>query len=72
MYESSDDNQLYCGAVHQAEVVGGNCGVCGDPIAQASPRDNEIGGKWYELNNAVSNFEYAYLDHPTLTKQCII
>lgn len=42
-----DDNQLYCGAIHQADDPGSNCGVCGDPLAQATPRDNEIGGRWY-------------------------
>jgi len=41
------DNELYCGGLHQAEVVGGNCGVCGDPFAQGTPRDNEINGKYY-------------------------
>jgi len=43
-----NDNELFCGAVHQAENPGTNCGVCGDPISQSSPRDNEIGGKFYK------------------------
>jgi len=41
-----DDNQLYCGALHQLEPVGGPCGVCGDRYTDPTPRDNEIGGKW--------------------------
>jgi len=41
-----DDNQLYCGGIHQADDPGSNCGVCGDPKSQASPRDNERGGKY--------------------------
>ena len=41
-----DDNQLYCGAIHQADDPGSNCGVCGDPFSQARPRDNERGGKY--------------------------
>lgn len=41
-----DDNQLYCGGIHQADDPGSNCGVCGDPASQGRPRDNEIGGKW--------------------------
>jgi len=40
------DNELYCGALHQADDPGTNCGVCGDPISQAQPRDNERGGKY--------------------------
>lgn len=42
-----DDNQLFCGGIHQKEVVGGNCGVCGDPYTDSTPRANEIGGKYY-------------------------
>lgn len=42
-----DDMQLYCGTIHQPDNPGMNCGVCGDPLSQAQPRDNEIGGKWY-------------------------
>jgi hypothetical protein len=42
-----DDNQLYCGAIHQETDPGTNCGVCGDPLSQATPRDNEINGKYY-------------------------
>lgn len=41
-----NDNELYCGAKHQAEDPGTDCGVCGDPVAQAKPRDNENGGKY--------------------------
>jgi len=41
-----DDDALYCGGIHQELVVGGNCGVCGDPIAAAAPRDNELGGRY--------------------------
>jgi len=40
------DNELYCGGLHQADDPGTNCGVCGDPAAQAQPRDNERGGKY--------------------------
>ncbi|KAG4066639.1 hypothetical protein HA402_007275 [Bradysia odoriphaga] len=39
--------QLFCGGIHQNEVVGGNCGVCGDRYTDPIPRDNEIGGKYY-------------------------
>jgi len=42
-----DDNALYCGGTHQADDPGSNCGVCGDPAGQPSPKDNEIGGRWY-------------------------
>jgi len=31
-----------------AEDPGKNCGVCGDPIPQYIPCDNEIGGKFYK------------------------
>jgi hypothetical protein len=43
-----DDNQLYCGGIHQADDPGSNCGHCGDPFSQAQPRDNEVGGKYYK------------------------
>jgi len=43
-----DDNQLYCGGIHQADEPGSNCGPCGDPFSQAKPRDNEINGKYYK------------------------
>ncbi|ODN04840.1 hypothetical protein Ocin01_01848 [Orchesella cincta] len=43
-----DDNQLYCGGVHQADDPGTNCGVCGDPLSQGAPRDNELNGKYYK------------------------
>jgi len=42
------DNELYCGGLHQSEVVGGNCGVCGDPFSAPTPRANEIGGQYYK------------------------
>jgi len=41
------DHELYCGGRHQAEDPGMDCGVCGDPLSQATPRDNEIGGRYY-------------------------
>ncbi|KAJ6644135.1 hypothetical protein Bhyg_09101 [Pseudolycoriella hygida] len=41
-----DDIQLWCGAAHQPDNPGTNCGPCGDPVGQARPRDNEIGGRW--------------------------
>jgi hypothetical protein len=43
---SYSDNELYCGAIHQKDDPGTNCGVCGDPLSQAQPRDNEMGGKY--------------------------
>jgi hypothetical protein len=42
-----DDIQIWCGAAHQADNPGTNCGVCGDPIGQGRPRDNEAGGRFY-------------------------
>ncbi|OXA56683.1 uncharacterized protein LOC110847144 [Folsomia candida] len=42
-----NDNELYCGAIHQVDDPGSNCGVCGDPQAQSTPRDNEVNGRWY-------------------------
>lgn len=42
-----DDNQMYCGGVHQRDEPGRQCGVCGDPLHQQRPRDNEVGGKFY-------------------------
>jgi len=42
-----DDNQLYCGGIHQADDPGSNCGVCGDPLSQSTPRDNEYNGRYY-------------------------
>lgn len=41
------DNQLFCGGLHQAKHPGDNCGICGDPISQSNPRDNQIGGLYY-------------------------
>jgi len=44
-----DDNALYCGGyAHHYQVNKGKCGVCGDPWDQATPRDNEDGGKFYK------------------------
>jgi len=40
-----DDDGLYCGRVHQEEVVT-TCGVCGDPYVDRTPRDNEHGGTY--------------------------
>jgi len=37
------DDQLWCDNVRQYEVDN-RCGVCGDPLDQARPRDNENGG----------------------------
>jgi hypothetical protein len=42
-----NDNELFCGTVHQTDNPGTECGLCGDPLAQHAPRDNEIGGKFY-------------------------
>lgn len=41
-----DDNQLFCGGIHQADKPGTNCGVCGDPLSASRPRDNEHGGRY--------------------------
>lgn len=38
-----DDDGLYCGRVHQQEVVT-DCGICGDPWVDPVPRANENGG----------------------------
>ncbi|XP_037050297.1 uncharacterized protein LOC119084423 isoform X1 [Bradysia coprophila] len=45
--QNYDDMQLWCGSVHQPDNPGMICGVCGDPLSQVQPRDNEIGGRWY-------------------------
>lgn len=42
-----NDNELYCGAAHQPENPGTNCGVCGDSLGLPTPRPNEMGGSWY-------------------------
>ncbi|XP_037041216.1 uncharacterized protein LOC119077953 [Bradysia coprophila] len=42
-----NDNELFCGARHQAVNPGTDCGVCGDPINAATPRPNEMGGQFY-------------------------
>lgn len=41
------DQELYCGATHQVDNPGTNCGVCGDSIGLPTPRPNEIGGQFY-------------------------
>ncbi|CAL8139160.1 unnamed protein product [Orchesella dallaii] len=43
-----NDNELFCGGIHQELDPGTNCGVCGDPLSQATPRDNEINGRLYK------------------------
>ena len=41
-----NDNALYCGGF-QTEISNGyRCGVCGDDVTQARPRENELGGKF--------------------------
>ncbi|CAL8087627.1 unnamed protein product [Orchesella dallaii] len=46
--ENWDDNALYCGGkLHQHDVNGGKCGVCGDPYDHPIPRANEDGGELY-------------------------
>ena len=40
------DNELFCGGIHQVDDPGSNCGVCGDPLSQRTPRDNERGGTY--------------------------
>jgi len=42
------DNQLFCGGLHQEEHPGKDCGICGDPLSSPTPRDNEIGGRYYK------------------------
>lgn len=42
-----NDMELFCGGAHQVEIVGGNCGVCGDRYTDPTPRANEMGGQWY-------------------------
>jgi hypothetical protein len=41
--ENYNDDGLYCGRVHQWPEVS-NCGLCGDPVDDPRPRDNEHGG----------------------------
>jgi len=41
-----NDNEIWCGAAHQTDNPGTNCGVCGDPLNQGVPRPNERGGSW--------------------------
>lgn len=42
-----NDNELFCGGIHQTDDPGTNCGVCGDQKSSPSPRDNERGGRYY-------------------------
>jgi len=42
-----NDNELFCGSVHQAENPGNECGVCGDALSDPAPRANEVGGTFY-------------------------
>lgn len=42
-----NDNELFCGARHQADNPGTDCGVCGDSLAHPAPRANERGGQFY-------------------------
>jgi len=42
-----NDNEVWCGARHQANHPGTDCGPCGDPLTQAVPRPNEMRGSWY-------------------------
>jgi len=41
-----NDNEIWCGAAHQTDIPGSNCGPCGDPIGAGRPRPNELGGSW--------------------------
>ncbi|CAL8113858.1 unnamed protein product [Orchesella dallaii] len=43
-----NDNELFCGSVHQPTNPGDNCGICGDAYSDSVPRDNEVGGKFYK------------------------
>lgn len=45
--ENVNDDALRCGGVNQAKDPGTACGVCRDDISQPSPRDNEVGGRFY-------------------------
>jgi hypothetical protein len=38
------------------DYPGTNCGLCGDPISQPMPSNNEIGGVYY--NNGIINRAY--------------
>jgi len=41
-----NDNEIWCGAAHQTDIPGTNCGPCGDPVGAGRPRPNELGGSW--------------------------
>ena len=41
-----NDNALYCGGFSTEVANGYRCGVCGDVVTQARPRDNELGGRY--------------------------
>ncbi len=41
------DMELFCGGKHQDKNPGDQCGLCGDPVNQGRPRDNEYNGKYY-------------------------
>jgi len=51
-YDSSapknyDDNALYCGGYYVHQTVNrGRCGLCGDDYRRATPRENELGGRY--------------------------
>ncbi|CAG0892303.1 unnamed protein product [Cyprideis torosa] len=50
------DNEGFCGgADYQHNVMGGKCGICGDPFDQ-NPREHEVGGK-YANGIIVDEFE---------------
>lgn len=48
-----DDNQLYCGGIHQVDDPGSNCGVCGDPLNGA--QENAKGGR-YDLGHITATY----------------
>jgi len=54
--QNYDDNQLYCGGIHQADDPGSNCGVCGDPASASKPRANEVGGT-YDAGIIVAQYQ---------------
>jgi hypothetical protein len=43
-----NDMELSCGGQHQPTNPGDLCGLCGDPISQSKPRDNEFRGFYYK------------------------
>jgi hypothetical protein len=58
-----DDNQLFCGGLHQEDNPGTNCGVCGDPLDQSRPRDNEIGGVYYNTGYITRAYNASQVNH---------